>query len=313
MEAPRSHLGSSRSAPELAAQALAHHPGTPPALHFGAMGQGMPLPAGGVRMAVPMQRGEQAQWPVSTIPIESLEATAQEWYRFRENSWGVKLYNHYGIFIAAVVILMVLLGPGWRLAIAGACRLDDSGQCHTFQPSTCDQLPGCIFVYERGEGTCTLESAFTACEDQKDYFGRVGVLMLVNPILMVGLVLYVKCRLLPRLRDEAGARLAAPLSQALAGTGWSVKAHSLVRSRGTQAPQGLRQGCCSPGWIWLEFVPHDSPVVGAPPAALAAPPAPDGAVTGFVVDEPGVARARELQPVLAHGAPPGRLRPLLAA
>ncbi|CAK0799739.1 unnamed protein product [Prorocentrum cordatum] len=209
----------------------------------------MPLPAGGVRMAVPLRRGERAQWPVSTIPIESLEATAQEWYRFRDSSWGVMLYNHYGIFSAAVVTLMVLLGLGWRLALAVACRRDHSGQCNTFQPSTCDKLTGCVFVYEDGEGICTTEAAFTACEDLKDFFGRVGVLMLVNPLVLVGLVLYVKYRLLPRLRDEAGGRLAAPLSEALDGSGWSVKAHALVRNKGTQAPQGLRQGCCSPGAV----------------------------------------------------------------
>lgn len=262
-------------------------------------------------MAVPMQSGEQAQWPVSTVPIESLEAAAQEWYRFRDSSWGVKLYNHHGFCIAVVIILMVLLGPGWRLVIARACQFDDTGQCHTFEPSTCDQLTGCVFLYEKGRGICTPEASFTACEDLKDYFGRVYVMMFAFPLVLMGLVVYVKCLLVPRLRDEAGSRLAVPVAQTLVGTGWSVKAYSRVRNKGTQAPQGLRQGCCSPGWIWLEFVPQDSPVVGAPPVAQ---PLPANAVMGFVVEELGVARARELQPVLAHSAPPGaRLQPLLAA
>jgi len=208
----------------------------------------------------------------------------------------------------------VLLGPGCHLVIAGACGLGDTGQCNTVQPSTCDQLTGCVFLYENGRGICKPEASFTACEDLKDYFGKAYLMTFAFPLALLGLVLYVKCQLLPRLRDEASSRLAVPVAQALAGTGWSVKAYSLVRNKGTQAPQGLRQGCClHPGWIWLEFVPHESPVLGAPLAALVAQPLPASAVVGFVVEEPGVARARELQPVLAHGAPPGvRLQPLLA-
>jgi hypothetical protein len=258
-----------------------------------------------------MRAGEQAQWPVSTVPIESLEAAAQEWYRFRDSSWGVKLYNHHGLLIAVAIVLMMLLGPGGRLAIARACRLDDSGQCHTSEPSTCDQLAGCFFLHEEGGGICTLEASFTACEDMKDYFGKAYLMTFPLALIMLGLVLYVKCQLLPRLRDEANGRLAVPVAHALVGTGWSAKACSLVRNKGTQAPQGLPQGCCSPGWIWLEFMPHDGPVAGAPPAAHAAQPPLE--VVGLVVEEPGVARARELQPVLARGAPPGvRLQPLLA-
>lgn len=264
-------------------------------------------------MAVPMRSGEQAQWPVASVNIENLEAAAQEWYRFRDSYWGVKLYNHHGLFIAVVVILMVLLGPGWRLVIAKACSVEeDNGQCHTFQPSTCDQLTGCVF--DGDKGICMLEPPFDVCEDLKDFFGKAYLMTFAIPLNMLALVLYVKCKLFPRLRDEASSRLAAPVAQALVGTGWSVKAYYLVRNKGTQAPHGLRQGCCSPGWIWLEFVPHDSPVVGAPPAAPVAQPLPANAVTGFVVEEPGVAWAQELQPVLAHSAPPGvRLQPLLAA
>ncbi|CAK0875748.1 unnamed protein product [Prorocentrum cordatum] len=259
-------------------------------------------------MAVPMRSGQLAQWPVSTVPIESLEAAAREWYRFRDSSCGVKLYNQHWLLIIVAVILMMLLGPGWRLAIARACRLDETDQCHTRDPSTCDQLAGCLFLHDKGGGVCTPEASFSACEDLRDYSGRMEAMAIALPLMMLGLALYVKWQLLPRLRDEASSRLAGPVAQALVGTGWSVKAHSLARHRGTRAPQGLRQGCCSPGWLWLEFAPHDGPVVGAPLAAPLAQPLPASAVVGFVVGDPGIARAPELSE-----PPEARLRPLLAA
>ena len=85
--------------------------------------------------------------------------------------------------------------------------------------------------------------------------------------LLIALTLYVRYGVLPRLKDEANERLAAPLPRALANSGWTVKVGCAASGRRSPAPEGLDRRCMTAGWIWLDFRPADFWQVGAPLAA----------------------------------------------
>merc|ERR1719221_2333316 len=156
--------------------------------------------------------------------------------------------------------------------------------------------------------------------------------------LTIGMMIYVKCCVLPSLNEEVQQRLAAPLTQLLAGTGWTVQARYLRRNKHTRAPEGLEQGCADPGWLWLDFEPAAAfPVVGAPLVAnmqqqqiqlqqqqqpqlqpfLAQPVQQQsfqqGVALGYILpgggaaphtQDPNILRAGEIQPCMAQAAPP---------
>jgi hypothetical protein len=80
---------------------------------------------------------------------------------------------------------------------------------------------------------------------------------------------YVQNSVVPRVKHEVNERLAAPLSRALASSGWTVEFGYAVPNRYRPAPQGLETDrCMIPGWFWLDFKPA-GPLVGAPPPATA--------------------------------------------
>lgn len=232
-------------------------------------------------MEVPMRPGQQAQWPLSVLPIETLEGAAQDWYAFRDRSMAVKLFNNQWVIIVLAMLPVLFMSP-LRGLMSTACKskANDSVWCDW---ASYFAEPGLLF-------------------------GHGFILIMFIPLIL-GSTLYVKCKLLPQLKDEAQSRLAEPLSQLLARAGWSVQAYHLLRDRGTRAPKGLEQGCCTPGWIWLEFFPSQPEVgaAGSAPAVHTAQPVFDAITTGTVVrnEDPSIARAREIQPVMAYGSAPG--------
>jgi len=245
------------------------------------MGSTISVPRHGARMEIPMRAGQQAAWPVSTLPLESLEAAAQDWYAFRDRSCAVKCYNSFACFMVMffVSIFLVAIPPvAIRSMQNGMCAgamktdrcvlraADDVDLCTAM---TEHGVADCHFVFLHGREMCL--TVGSVCEDDPvDTSFDAGYLvfrMLVT-FSFIGMIIYIKCCMLRRLRDEAQRRLATPLTQLLAGTGWVVKARSQRRNKGTRAPEGLDQGCCSAGWLWLDFEPADAmPIVGAPTVA----------------------------------------------
>jgi hypothetical protein len=173
-------------------------------------------------MAVPLSCGEPAQWPPSAIPVQMLEAAAQDWYEFRDNSCLVKVWIM-SPWISAAMVLCTL-----PIFLFNALSFGTHGEV--------GQTMGILI------GVC----AFS---------------------LLAAFSCYVHVCLLPQLKNEVSARLAAPLSRALAGFGWTVGVNYAIRGRRTITPQGLDPGCMTPGWIWLDFIPAMQ--VGAPPPATA--------------------------------------------
>lgn len=271
------------------------------------MGSSISVPRSGARMAVPMRFGQQAAWPVSTLPLESLEAAAQDWYAFRDRSCTVKLYNNFAsllVFMFIGIFVQVFSRVVGR-AVCVVADLDCEGMGRDREFSCWFLLPPCLIL------------------------------------LAVGAMMYVKCVTLPRLNSEVQQRLAVPLTQLLAGTGWVVQARYLRRDKGTRAPETLEQGCCSPGWLWLDFEPAAlAPVVGAPVAHVMQQPSQHelqpfqaqpfqqqhfqqgthnvplmqalGPVPGVILpvgggvhsQDPEIVRAGEIQPCMAQAAPP---------
>jgi len=117
------------------------------------------------------------------------------------------------------------------------------------------------------------------CVDPHEKMGGIMFSILVQPLgvlfmgVFMGVMVYIKCCMLKNLNEKAQRRLATPLTQLLASTGWVVQARYLRRDKGTHALESLPQGCCSPGWLWLDFEPSGAvPVVGAPVTALTQQP-----------------------------------------
>lgn len=182
------------------------------------MGNPTPIPAGGARMAVPLSHGEQAQWPATAVPIETLEAAAQDWYEFRDNSFRVRLWRNHGWISCAMV---------WALVLS----------------------PLYLFVWL--VGLPVLPASFLSVHSPMPIFvGIFFLLMAFSLCFMYGLMWKIK--------DEVSERLATPLSRALASSGWIVEAECLENEKYTYTPEGLpeeKRCLCLFGWIWLDFKP----------------------------------------------------------
>jgi len=246
------------------------------------MGSTISAPRNGARMAVPMDRGQQAAWPVSTLPLESLEAAAQDWYAFRDHSCSVRLYRHFG-FITLLMVLflvfssvpMVILRVMAKIECKSSLSTDRCFREARHNMDECDKFsergrPMCHVAFFDNEHLCVERDS--PC-DPREKMGGIMFSILMQPfgvLLFIGVFVYIKCCMLRSLKEEVQRRLATPLTQLLAGTGWEVNARYLRRDKGTRAPESLPQGCCSPGWLWLDFEPACAmPVVGAPVATLA--------------------------------------------
>mmetsp|Transcript_112528 Transcript_112528/g.223651 ORF Transcript_112528/g.223651 Transcript_112528/m.223651 type:complete len:345 (+) Transcript_112528:82-1116(+) len=253
------------------------------------MGSTISAPRNGARMAVPMDTGQQAAWPVSTLPLESLEAAAQDWYAFRDHSCSVRLYRHFGCITVLMVLCLVFSSVPmavWRVMPKNECRLSlSTDRCFRESRGNVDE---CDRFSEMGHSECHVaffDKQYLCVErgspcGPREKMGGIIITILVQPLGMLfvmGLFLYIKCCMLKNLNEEAQRRLATPLTELLAGTGWVVQARYLRRGKGTRAPESLPQGCCSPGWFWLDFEPSGAmPVVGAPVAALTQQPVHSG-------------------------------------
>lgn len=236
-----------------------------------------------------MSRGQQAAWPVSTLPLESFEAAAQDWYSFRDHSCSVRLYNHFGCIVVLMVLGLIFSSvPMAMLRMVGNYECRRSLATDSCSREARDGIEECEGLSEMGHLECyvvSFDKELRCVErgspcDPREQIGGFMFSIFLQPLSVlpfVGVLLYIKCCMLKRLNEEVQRRLATPLTQLLAGTGWVVQARYLRRDRGTRAPESLPQGCCSPGWLWLDFEPAGvMPVVGAPVPALAQQPLHNG-------------------------------------
>jgi hypothetical protein len=184
-------------------------------------GDGAPIPAGGAHVAVPLS-GERGKWEVvghpgaEAIPIEVLEACAQDWYEFRDGSLRAKLWSNLPRINCALTV--------------------------------CAFIPAVLLRGFFGAG----DRSRRARPSDEETFVVLGIAIYVVLSLLAwaSLLWYVQYRMMRRLKDEVSEHLAAPLSRALASSGWTVEAEcSKIQ------PQGLSQGCTPAGWIWLDFKP----------------------------------------------------------
>ncbi|KAF4711659.1 hypothetical protein FOZ62_006916 [Perkinsus olseni] len=191
--------------------------GVPHAAVCHCMGQSYPVPRDAIRVEVDPSSGGVIHWPPALSAHSTrLDEVVEGWYRYCRRGVGPFLWNKSPFFIVAMVCVVVFVHA---LVLA-------SGAAETEKE----------------------------LEEEKVVAVDIALLIAatVVPILFMTAVLlgsYVSVR---RHFQEMGRCL----GQALQGTGYAATVHSKRREKHSRAPDGLEQGCCSMGWLWIDFIPQ---------------------------------------------------------
>ncbi|KAF4688077.1 hypothetical protein FOZ60_003192 [Perkinsus olseni] len=177
------------------------------------------VPRDAIRVEVDPSSGGAIHWPpVLSAHSTRLDEVAEGWYRYCRRGVGPFLWNKSPFFIVAMVCVVVF---------------------------------GHALVFNAGSSDADAEES-----EEEEMEAAVDIALVIAatvvPILfMTGVLLgsYVSVR---RHFQEMGRRL----GQALQGTGYAATVHTKRREKHSRAPDGLEQGCCSMGWLWIDFIPQ---------------------------------------------------------